>query len=132
MTEEIEGCSGCKSLVKQWARECDDTDELLAMLGISATVARTECGSLHIGKLRELICTFQAAGQMYEAAIEEMVETLRIARECLDNNELAMCAGAIDAAIKVGADKTANDLGNRRAAFGASALTDGLAGKRTE
>lgn len=29
-------------------------------------------------------------------------------------------------------DKTANDLGNRRAAFGASALTDGLAGKRTE
>ncbi len=27
---------------------------------------------------------------------------------------------------------THNDLGNRRAAFGASALTDGLAGKRTE
>ena len=27
---------------------------------------------------------------------------------------------------------TPNDLGNRRAAFGASALTDGLAGKRTE
>lgn len=28
--------------------------------------------------------------------------------------------------------RSTNDLGNRRAAFGASALTDGLAGKRTE
>ena len=64
--------------------------------------------------------------------VAEMVATLKIARECLDNDELALCAGAIDAAMKVGADKTANDLGNRRAAFGASALTDGLAGKRTE
>ena len=35
---------------------------------------------------------------------------------------------AIDAAMAM----TANALGNRRAAFGASVLTDGLAGKRTE
>ena len=36
----------------------------------------------------------------------------------------AMCAH--DWAVR------SNDLGNRRAAFGASVLTDGLAGKRTE
>ena len=33
---------------------------------------------------------------------------------------------------KMRGEKVHNDLGNRRAAFGASALTDGLAGKRTE
>jgi hypothetical protein len=40
--------------------------------------------------------------------VAEMVATLKIARECLDNDELALCAGAIDAAMKVGADKTPN------------------------
>ena len=40
--------------------------------------------------------------------VAEMVATLKIARECLDNDEFALCAGAIDAALKVGADKTAN------------------------
>jgi hypothetical protein len=40
--------------------------------------------------------------------VKEMVDTLRMAREALDNNEFALCAGMIDAAMKVGADKTAN------------------------
>ena len=40
--------------------------------------------------------------------MKEMVDTLRMAREALDNDEFALCAGMIDAAMKVGADKTAN------------------------
>ncbi len=46
--------------------------------------------------------------------VAEMVATLKIARECLDNDEFALCAGAIDAAIKVGADGTATDTHNAR------------------
>jgi hypothetical protein len=40
--------------------------------------------------------------------VKEMVDTLRMAREALDNDEFALCAGMIDAAMKVGADKTPN------------------------
>lgn len=40
--------------------------------------------------------------------VKEMVDTMRMAREALDNDEFALCAGMIDAAMKVGADKTAN------------------------
>ncbi len=44
--------------------------------------------------------------------VAEMVATLNIARECLDENEFALCAGAIDAALKVGAGDTAAETHN--------------------
>ena len=35
------------------------------------------------------------------AYIVELIETLRISRECLDNDEFSLCAGAIDSAVEI-------------------------------